>query len=124
MLEVLTRRYYRRRSLENLRSFLLDGRTCVTGDYELSGQRLHLVALMAPSETCPPRCPSLATLVAETADPSHVVVDLYLSWPDRPADADELADRLRGQLAESTSLRSGPPGDGDGLHARTATSRR
>ena len=104
---MLTRRYYRRRSLENLRSFLLDGRTCVTGDYELSG------AAAAPgrpdgvaARTCPPRSSSLATLVAETADPSDVVVDLYVAWPDGPADADELADRLRGQLAEIEVLRS------------------
>ena len=106
VLEVLTRRYYRRRSLENLRSFLLDGRTCVTGDYELSGSRLHLLALMAQHADLPAVLSSLATLVAETADPSHVVVDLYLSWPDRPSDADELADTLRGELAELDALRS------------------
>jgi acetyl/propionyl-CoA carboxylase alpha subunit/acetyl-CoA carboxylase carboxyltransferase component len=106
VLEVLTRRYYRRRSLENLRSFLHDGRTCVTGDYELNGQRLHLVALMAQHAHLPEALASLATLVTETADPSHVVVDLYLSWPDRPADADELADRLREQLSAVEVLRS------------------
>ena len=116
VLEVLTRRYYRRRSLENLRSFLLDGRTAVTGDYELNGERLHLVALMAQSDTLPAALSSLAALVAETADPSHVVVDLYLSWPDRPSDADELADRLREQLAGVRRAAVRPPGDGDGLH--------
>ncbi len=107
VLEVLTRRYYRRRHLENLRSFMLDGRTCVTGDYELSGSRLHLVALMAQHETLPEALSSVATLVAETADPSDVVVDLYLAWPDRPADADELSDRLRDALSKVAVLRSG-----------------
>jgi acetyl-CoA carboxylase carboxyltransferase component len=107
VLEVLTRRYYRRRSLENLRSFLLDGRTGVTGDYQLNGQRLHVVALMADSEDLPGALSSLATLVSETADPSLVVVDLYLSWPDRPSDADEMAERLREQLTEFEVLRSG-----------------
>jgi acetyl/propionyl-CoA carboxylase alpha subunit/acetyl-CoA carboxylase carboxyltransferase component len=107
VLEVLTRRYYRRRSLENLRSFVLDGRTGVAGDYELNGERLHLVALTAQSDTLPAALSSLAALVAETADPSHAVVDLYLSWPDRPSDADELADRLRVQLSEFGVLRSG-----------------
>ncbi|HEY0401440.1 MAG TPA: biotin/lipoyl-containing protein, partial [Blastococcus sp.] len=107
VLEVLTRRYYRRRSLENLRSFLLDGRTCVTGDYELNGERLHLVALMAQHESLPAALSSLARLVAESDDPSNVVVDLYLSWPDRPSEAGEMADRLREQLTESEVLRSG-----------------
>jgi acetyl/propionyl-CoA carboxylase alpha subunit/acetyl-CoA carboxylase carboxyltransferase component len=106
VLEVLTRRYYRRRSLENLRAFLLGGRTCVTGDYELSGARLHLVALMASHETLPAALASLATLVSETADPGHVVVDLYVAWPDGPADADDLAGRLRSQLSEIEVLRS------------------
>ena len=107
VLEVLTRRYYRRRSLENLRSFLLDGRTCVTGDYELSGERLHLIALMAQQSDLPAALTSLATLVTETADPSHVVVDLYLSWPDRPDDADDVAAALREQLGAVEVLRSG-----------------
>jgi acetyl-CoA carboxylase carboxyltransferase component/biotin carboxyl carrier protein len=106
VLEVLTRRYYRRRSLENLRSFLLEGRTCVTGDYELTGARLHLVALMAEHSAFADVLPSLAALVSETADPSHVVVDLYLSWPDRPADADELAERLRDELSRVEVLGS------------------
>ncbi|MFP5370784.1 MAG: biotin/lipoyl-containing protein, partial [Actinomycetes bacterium] len=105
VLEVLTRRYYRRRHFENLRSFMLDGRTCVTGDYELSGSRLHLVALMAQRETLPAALASVATLVAETADPSDVVVDLYLAWPDRPADADELSEQLRGALSDVDVLR-------------------
>ena len=58
------------------------------------------------AETLPPALAAVAALVAETADPSDVVVDLYLSWPDRPADADELAERLRGQLPEIDVLRS------------------
>jgi acetyl/propionyl-CoA carboxylase alpha subunit/acetyl-CoA carboxylase carboxyltransferase component len=106
VLEVLTRRYYRRRSLENLRAFQLDGRTCVTGDYELNGRRLHLVALMAAHETLPDALSSVAGLVSETADPSDVVVDLYVAWPDGPATADELASRLQGQLSEVEVLRS------------------
>jgi acetyl/propionyl-CoA carboxylase alpha subunit/acetyl-CoA carboxylase carboxyltransferase component len=107
VLEVLTRRYYRRRRLESLRSFLLDGRTCVTGDYELNGERLHLLALMARHDELGVALASLATLVAETADPSAVVVDLYLAWADRPSDADEMASLLREQLAPTDVLRSG-----------------
>ena len=106
VLEVLTRRYYRRRSLENLQAGLLDGRTCVTGDYELSGKRLHLVALMAQHAELAAALSSLTSRVTETADPSDVVVDLYLSWPDRPSDADELAELLRSELMASEVLRS------------------
>src|SRR4051812_18508969 len=106
VLEVLTRRYYRRRSLENLKAFLLDGRTTVTGDYELNGQRLHLVALMAPAEHLPGTLAEVARLVGETGDPSSVVVDLYLSWPDGPSDAEELSAYLRERLTQFDVLRS------------------
>ena len=107
ILEVLTRRYYRRRSLEHLRSFRLDGRPCVTGEFDLSGARLHLVSLMAETADLPAALTALEQLVADVADPASLVVDLYLSWPDRPADTDALVEQLRTVLARSEPLRRG-----------------
>ena len=107
ILEVLTRRYYRRRSLEDLRSFRLDGRPCVTADYELNGARLHLVSLMAAVDDLAPALDSLTRLVADVPDPSNLVVDLYLSWPDRPADTDEVVERLGHVLSAAPALRRG-----------------
>ena len=98
ILEVLTRRYYRRRSLEHIRSWRLDANPCVTGDYELSGKQLHLVALMTDMAGLAPALTSLATLAGEVADPLNLVIDLYLSWPDRPTDTDAMAAQLREQL--------------------------
>ncbi|MCW2537606.1 MAG: acetyl-CoA carboxylase, biotin carboxylase subunit [Modestobacter sp.] len=106
ILEVLTRRYYRSRDLQNLRSFLLDGHSCVSADYELNGARLHLVALMAERDALPSALSSLAASVADIADPSTLLVDLYLSWPDRPADADTMAAELRELLAGVQPLRT------------------
>ena len=107
ILEVLTRRYYRRRSLEHVRSWRLDGNPCVTGDYELSGKQLHLVALMTDKAGLAPALTSLAALAQEVADPPNLVVDLYLSWPDRPSDTDEMAAQLREQLEVVPPLRRG-----------------
>ncbi|MFD2091168.1 ATP-binding protein [Blastococcus deserti] len=107
VLEVLTRRYYRSRSLEDVRSRLLDGDTCVTAEYDLNGTRLHLVGLMADMARLPDVLPSLAGLLDDVADPTQLVVDLYLAWPDRPADADAVAERLSGMLADVPQLRSG-----------------
>ncbi|MGY1690816.1 ATP-binding protein [Geodermatophilus sp. SYSU D01105] len=107
VLEVLTRRYYRSRSLEDVRSSLLDGRTTVWADYDLQGVRLHLVALMAEMADLPAALESLAGALADVPDPTQLVVDLYLSWPDRPADADEVSDRLRALLAGVPALGTG-----------------
>jgi len=107
ILEVLTRRYYRRRSLEDLRSFRLEGRPCVTGEFDLNGARLHLVSLMAEVDDLPTALATLEGLVRGVADPGNLVVDLYLSWPDRPADTDVLVEDLRQVLARSAPLRSG-----------------
>ena len=107
ILEVLTRRYYRRRSLERLHSTRLDGRPCVTGDYELNGSRLHLVSLMSTVDELPEALDALTRQLEDVADPANVVVDLYLSWPDRPQDDDELADRLRELLSAAPGLQRG-----------------
>ncbi|SNS15642.1 Acetyl/propionyl-CoA carboxylase, alpha subunit [Geodermatophilus pulveris] len=107
VLEVLTRRYYRSRDLEGVRATLLDGDTCVTAEYDLAGARLHLVALMTEQPRLSRALSALAGVLAEVADPSQVVVDLYVDWPDRPADADALSDRLRAVLAGVPALRTG-----------------
>jgi acetyl/propionyl-CoA carboxylase alpha subunit/acetyl-CoA carboxylase carboxyltransferase component len=107
ILEVLTRRYYRSRDLQHVRSFLLDGHSCVTADYELNGARLQLLCLMAEAEALPSTLPSLAASVADVADPANLLVDLYLSWPHRPADPDTMAGELRELLAGVPPLRTG-----------------
>jgi len=107
LLEVLTRRFYRVRDLEHVVSDSQDGLPFVTGDFELSGKRLHLVSVMAAMPELPRALYVVAGLASEVADPSGLVVDLYLSWPDRPADADELSDRLRAALDEVPPLRQG-----------------
>jgi len=99
ILEVLTRRYYRKRSLQRLTSFSLDGWPCVTGDYELADAQLHLVSLMARMSELPAALAALGRLVDEqVADPSNLVVDLYVLWPDRPADPDAMVEDLRARL--------------------------
>ncbi|HEY4624864.1 MAG TPA: biotin carboxylase N-terminal domain-containing protein, partial [Blastococcus sp.] len=103
ILEVLTRRYYRSRDLQNLRSFLLDGHSSVSADYELDGTRLHLLSLMAQASDL---SEALSASLRDVADPAHLLVDLYVSWPDRPADADSLAAALHERLADIPSLRT------------------
>ncbi|MGY1617336.1 carboxyl transferase domain-containing protein [Geodermatophilus sp. SYSU D00691] len=106
VLEVLTRRYYRSRDLQNVRSALVDGLSSVTADYDLRGTRLHLVALMAPVDGLPAVFEVVTRLAAEAPGPRTLLADLYLSWPDRPADPDELAAKLQALLVGVAPLPS------------------
>ncbi|MFL6096626.1 MAG: fused acetyl/propionyl-CoA carboxylase subunit alpha/methylmalonyl-CoA decarboxylase subunit alpha, partial [Blastococcus sp.] len=102
----LTRRYYRSRSLRNVRSFLLDGHSAVTADYDLRGTRLHLLALMVRIPDLPAALSEVRRLAADVADPRTLLVDHYLSWPDRPADPDEMAAQLQALLADLAPMPS------------------
>lgn len=94
MLEVLTRRYYKIRSLEDVRAFQQEGQQFVTGEYELGGKRLHLIATMGSLFGLPACLVSVAGLAAAVADPTNLVVDLYLSSGDPMADPDSVASTL------------------------------
>ena len=107
LLEVLSRRYYKIRTLTDVRAFAHEGRQVVTGDFELRGQQLHLISTMADVADLPAALASVSGLAEKVADPANLVLDLYLSWPDRPADVDELSEALCETLAEVPVLASG-----------------
>jgi acetyl/propionyl-CoA carboxylase alpha subunit/acetyl-CoA carboxylase carboxyltransferase component len=107
MLEVLVRRYYQLRRLEDLRVFRLDGRQFATGAYELGGSRLHLISAMATLSDLPSCLESIAGLAAAAPDPTNLVVDIYLCSPDPSADPDSLAASLRDTLAAIPQLALG-----------------
>jgi hypothetical protein len=101
LLEVVTRRYYEIRALEDVKIFEKASGQFVTGSYELAREQLHLVS------TVTDRARLSATLraVDEIAGPNadNLVVDIYLSWPDAPTDGDELSAALRDVLAAHPS---------------------
>jgi acetyl/propionyl-CoA carboxylase alpha subunit/acetyl-CoA carboxylase carboxyltransferase component len=103
MLEVLTRRYYKIRALEDVSAFQRDGRQFVTGEYELGGKRLHLIASVGAFTDLPECLVSIAGLAAAVADPTNLVVDLYLSTADAPADQDSVAAKL-GEVLTGVSI--------------------
>ena len=107
MLEVLTRRYYKIRTLEDVSAFQRKGRQFVTGEYELGGSRLHLIATMGALEDLPSCLASVAELGATVADPANLVVDLYLSTQDAPADQDLVATELGDLLTDVPILVEG-----------------
>src|SRR4051794_26222827 len=106
VLEVLTRRYYRSRDLQSVQSSLLAGRSAVVADYDLRGTRLHLLAWMGPMRDLPAALAEVARRSADVPEQNTRLLDLYVAWPDRPADVDAMAAQLREMLAGLAPLPS------------------
>ena len=98
MLEAMTRRYYSIRHLTNLQTRELAGRPAVVGDFELQGRTLHLVSTVADHDGLAASLEAIATVASAAGDPTQVVTDIYLSWPDRPADPDAVSEELRAAI--------------------------
>ncbi|CAN5418114.1 biotin carboxylase N-terminal domain-containing protein [soil metagenome] len=128
LLEVLTRRYYKVRTLEDVRSYVHDDRQFVTGRFDLSGQQLHLIATVTDHGELAATVEAVSALARDVADPANLVVDLYVAWDAAPADSDEVAESLRGALADAQLVNSGrrvtvTVFDQGGQHKRSVTFR-
>ncbi len=93
LLELLTRRFYKIRPLEDMRSSRLDGREFVTGRYSLDGRRVQLITTLAEASELPAAASAVAALASD-ASASESVVDFYLHWSEPPPDADTMAAEL------------------------------
>ncbi|MDQ6607880.1 MAG: fused acetyl/propionyl-CoA carboxylase subunit alpha/methylmalonyl-CoA decarboxylase subunit alpha [Actinomycetota bacterium] len=101
MLEVLARRYYKIRQLENVSSFSAEGRQFVTADYELLGEPTHLITTLADVSELLAAASAVAGLASEVPGSTKVAVDFYLSWDDPPADADLMVEELGGLIGRT-----------------------
>ncbi|AOW93696.1 fused acetyl/propionyl-CoA carboxylase subuit alpha/methylmalonyl-CoA decarboxylase subunit alpha [Rhodococcus sp. WMMA185] len=97
LLEVVTRRHYDIHTLEDIRSFDRDGRRFVTGKFEMRGQERRLVSSIADYAELPKALEEIAAVAEENAE--DLVLDLYLSWSEPPADSDTMSDDLISALS-------------------------
>ena len=104
LLEVITRRYYEIRALEDVKTFDKAGGQFVTGSYELAGEQLHLVSTVTDRARFSATLDTIDGIVGPKAD--NLVVDIYLSWPDAPTDGDEISAALADVLAAHPSTSS------------------
>ncbi|HYO39500.1 MAG TPA: carboxyl transferase domain-containing protein [Nocardioidaceae bacterium] len=128
LLEVMTRRYYKIRTLEDVRTSLREDRQFVTGSFDLRGQRLHLISTVASFDDLTAAVQQASTVAQDAEVPENLVVDLYVAWPDAPADTDEVAGTLRAALVDAPSLNIGrrvtvTVFDRGGSHVRQVTFR-
>jgi len=100
MLEAMTLRYYRVRSLEGFTFVTSEGRDLASAQYDDEGKRVQLVTLFARYDDLHSAMASVAELLDELPDEHDVVIDFYVWRPERPdgdeATAEELQDLLAG----------------------------
>ncbi|NIJ12370.1 acetyl/propionyl-CoA carboxylase alpha subunit/acetyl-CoA carboxylase carboxyltransferase component [Saccharomonospora amisosensis] len=101
LLEVMSRRYYRERTLEGMRTAIHDGCACVTAEYDLDGSRLRLVATAADFSGLPEALRAVAGVADAEADGAALVADIYLTWPQQPDDDDTMSDKLLAVLEQT-----------------------
>ena len=98
MLEILTRRFYKIRTLQDLRRLTRRGRQLVTATYDREGRRVRLVSTLADVSDLADALAAAGEVVAEFDDAGSAVVDVYLTWRE-PPDADAMAAELEAALA-------------------------
>ncbi len=103
MLAVLIKRHYREYQLRDLHEVSVDGRPFASADYTTDRRPTHLVSTVGRFDELAPGSGLVTALAAEIASAPaghRSVVDLYLSWPETPENADQasalIADRLAG----------------------------
>lgn len=103
MLEVMARRHYREFDFQDVRSTERDGRPFVLADYVVDDKPSALVTTLGTMADLVDVGDLLGSAIAKemaTRAPGvDAVVDLYLSWPDAPESADEVASGLNEVLA-------------------------
>jgi acetyl/propionyl-CoA carboxylase alpha subunit/acetyl-CoA carboxylase carboxyltransferase component len=88
MLEVLTCRYYRIRTLQNLRSASADGQAYVTAEYDFEGKTIHVIATFAEYSALGVATQALFPVIAAVPAGHDVVMDFHLSKPGKLDDPD------------------------------------
>jgi acetyl/propionyl-CoA carboxylase alpha subunit/acetyl-CoA carboxylase carboxyltransferase component len=81
LLEVMTRRYYRIRDLENVRTRTKNGFSLATAEYDHEGKRIHIISAHALYERLAEAAATLSDLGGDVEPDHDVVMDIYL-WQD------------------------------------------
>ena len=104
LLEVLTRRYYRTRELDRVRTVEMAGGQAVVADFIDPRGQGRVIALAATADDLSESLQATAELAAEV-DPATagagVVADVYVTWPDAPVDLELLAAGLEADLDDA-----------------------
>ncbi|HYM75361.1 MAG TPA: carboxyl transferase domain-containing protein [Candidatus Dormibacteraeota bacterium] len=98
MLEVLTSRYYKIRTLQNPNASSADGHCYVSAEYDYEGKRIHVFAAYAEYRRLAEVAKALLPVIAEVAADHDVVLDFHLCLNGKLSAADTTQQEVRAML--------------------------
>lgn len=98
MLEVITRRYYRIRTLENFRSFDTEGHCYVSAEYDHEGKRIHVFTTHAEYSRLSESAESMFPMIMGVPPDQDIVIDFYAWHSSSLGDADTTQREVRSML--------------------------
>ncbi|NNC91955.1 MAG: carbamoyl-phosphate synthase subunit L, partial [Acidimicrobiia bacterium] len=103
LLEIMARRYYRMRSLEDVAHVEADGIGFLTASYAHEGTSITLIATHVDHPRLPEAVQASAALVARAPDDHDIVIDFY-GWRDSAVDDPALTAREVAALLDGTDF--------------------
>ncbi len=98
MLEVLIRRYYRIRTIEELQSWAADQQCYVSAEYDHEGKRVHVFTTYAEYGQLGAVTRTLVPLIEKIPADHEVVMDLCVWRPGGPGDPEATQEEVRATL--------------------------
>src|SRR6185436_8168472 len=86
MLEAITWRYYRIRTLTNFRTIDIDGHCYASAEYDHEGKRIHVFTTHAEYSRLSEAAQAMFPLVADVPVDHEIVIDFYLWNPGQLGD--------------------------------------
>ena len=99
MLEAITRRYYRIRNLEEIRSFTADGHSFISAEYDHEGKRIHLFATHTEYAQLSEAARAIFPMLADVPAEHDIVTDFY-AWHGRMGSADAIQQEVHSVLEQ------------------------
>lgn len=101
LVEILLRRYYRKRPLEQITALDFEGLPCTWADYEKEGRLFRAAACFSPYAELEQAARKMARFVAGAPRQRELAVEFYLWQESSAPPPDELAEALAGVLSRA-----------------------
>jgi acetyl/propionyl-CoA carboxylase alpha subunit/acetyl-CoA carboxylase carboxyltransferase component len=101
LVEVMTRRYYRIRRLDNMRSMGRDGFGFAAAEYDYEGKRIHVLSTHVEYDELTAGATVMSRLLAPVDPEYDIVADFYVWRPVQRGSVEETRDEVQAVLDET-----------------------